>query len=227
MEVKEFLAKIILGSDIHKDLAIAKKEEQEAQDKYNNAYQTICLLEEKKRELNQSLETFMQEISFLQNEKESIDTFLSQLQNDEVLGIKRTIQEVRLDEKKIIILGNLIEKIRSSSNEYNQTLIQLKSQKEKKISLEHDIDNSTRELELMKEKSKHRDEQKAKRKEYLSQRRGIRDNLLTLKNEWQKTLDDFKARLDDADSLKSFKELERELKDYERRINNAIEIYVK
>lgn len=227
MEVKEFLAKIILGSDIHKDLAIAKKEEQEAQDKYNNAYQTICLLEEKKRELNQSLETFMQEISFLQSEKESIDTFLSQLQNDEVLGIKRTIQEVRLDEKKIIILGNLIEKILSSSNEYNQTLIQLKSQKEKKISLEHDIDNSTRELELMKEKSKHRDEQKAKRKEYLSQRRGIRDNLLTLKNEWQKTLDDFKARLDDADSLKSFKELERELKDYERRINNAIEIYVK
>ena len=226
MAAKDFFAKIILGRDVHKDLVIAKKEELETQDKYNNACQTIYALEEKIRELNKSLETLMQKISFLQSEKESIDTLLSQLLNDEELGLERTTLEGRLDEKKIIY-GNLIEKIRSSSKEYDQTLIQLGSLKEKKISLEHDIDNSTREIELLKEKSNHRDEQKEKREEFLCQRRGIRDNLLTLKNEWLKTFDDFKARIDDADSLKSFKELERELKDYERRINNAIEISVK
>ena len=226
MAVNKFLAKIILGRDIHKDLALAEKEASEAHGKYNNACQTISVLEEKNIELSKSLDASKQEMTSLQSEKDSIYVLLSQLLNEDELGNAKTILEGRLDGKNEL-LGSQIEKLRSSPKEHDLVLAQLEALKVEKTSLEHDIENKTREIELLKEKSKHRDEQKAKREEFLSQRRGVRDNLLTLKNEWQETLDDFKARIDDADSLRSFKELKRELEDYERRVNNAIEISVK
>ena len=226
MAAKEFLAKIILGSDVHKDLAIAEKEMNEVKDKYNNTCQTINVLEEKYRVLSVSLDTSKQEFSSLQGEKDSIDTLLKQLLNADDLGYAKAILEGRFDDKNAL-LRNLIEKLHSSQEEHDQTLNQLRKLQEGKSSLENDVDNLTREIELSKEKSKQREEQKAKREVILSQRRGIRDNLLTLKNEWQDTLDIFKARKVDADSLKSLEGLKRELEDYERRVNNAIEIPVK
>lgn len=222
MVVKDFLAKIILGSDIHKDLAIAENEVCEAQGKYNNACQTISTLEEKDRVLSDSLDTSKQELSSLISEKDSIHALLSQLLNNEELCNAKAILEGRFDDKKAL-LGNQIEKLRSFQKERNLVLVQLGTLKEEKTSLEHDIDNLTHEIELLKEKSKQREEQKAK----ISQRKEVRDNLSTLKDEWQETLDDFKARIDDADNLKSLEGLKRELVDYERLVNNAIEIPVK
>ena len=226
MAVKGFLAKLLLGRDINEDLAMAEKENREVQGKYNNACQAVGVLEKKKKELSKSLDTSKQEITCLQSEKDSIDALLSQLLVEDKLGNAQTTLEGRLDNKKVL-LGRLIVKLKSSKKEHDLILAQLEKLKVEKTSLEHDVDNKTREIELLKEKSKHRDEQKAKREEFLSQRRGIRENLLTLKNEWQETLDNFKARIDDADSLKSFEGLKRELEDYERRVNNAIEISVK
>lgn len=226
MAIKEFLARIILGKDLHKDLAIAEKEVHEVKGKYNNACQTISILEGKNRELNKSLETSKQELLSLQHEKESIDALLSQLLNDEELCDAKTILEDRLD-KKEALLKNLIEELSSSQKERDLIVDKLGKLKEEKTSLEHNVDNLTREVELLKEKSKQKEEQKTKRKDILSQRRGIRDNLSALKDEWQETLDDYKARIDDADSLKSFEGMKRELEDYERRVNNAIEISVK
>ena len=225
MAVKGFLAKLLLGRDINEDLAMAEKENREVQGKYNNACQVGGVLEKKKKELSKSLDTSKQEITCLQSEKDSIDALLSQLLVEDELGNAQTTLEGNLDGNEL--LGNQIEKLHSSQKEHDLVLAQLEKLKVEKTSLEHDVDNKTREIELLKEKSKHRDEQKAKREEFLSQRRGIRDNLLTLKNEWQETLDNFKARIDDADSLKSFEGLKRELEDYERRVNNAIEISVK
>ena len=219
MAIKEFLARIILGKDLHKDLAIAEKE---VKGKYNNACQTISILEGKNRELNKSLETSKQELLSLQHEKESIDALLSQLLNDEELCDAKTILEDRLD-KKEALLKNLIEELSSSQKKRDLIVDKLGKLKEEKTSLEHDIDNLTHEIELLKEKSKQREEQKAK----ISQRKEVRDNLSTLKDGWQETLDDFKARIDDADNLKSLEGLKRELEDYERRVNNAIEISVK
>ena len=226
MAVNKFLAKIILGRDIHKDLAFAEKEASEAQGKYNNTCLVISVFEEKMGVLSKSLKTSKQEMTSLQSEKESIDVLLSQLLAEDELGNAKTILEGRLDGKNEL-LGNQIEKLRSSQKEHDLVLAQLEKLKVEKTSLEHDVDYKTREIELLKEKSKHRDDQKTKREEFLSQRRWIRDNLLTLKNEWQETLDGFKARVVDADNLKSLEGLKRELVDYERRINNAIEISVK
>ena len=226
MAVKGFLAKLLLGRDINEDLAMAEKENREVQGKYNNACQVVGVLGKKKKGLSKSLDTSKQEITCLQSEKDSIDALLSQLLVEDELGNAQTTLEGNLDGKNEL-LGNQIEKLHSSQKEHDLVLAQLEKLKVEKTSLEHDVDNKTHEIELLKEKSKHRDEQKAKREEFLSQRRGIRDNLLTLKNEWQETLDNFKARIDDADSLKSFEGLKRELEDYERRVNNAIEISVK
>ena len=226
MAAKHFLAKLLLGRDINEDLAMAEKGNREVHGKYNNACQTISVLEEKNRELSKSLDASKQDMISLQSEKNSIYVLLSQLLAEDEFSNAKTILAGRLDNKKVL-LSNLIENLRSSQKEFDLILDQLKKLKVEKTSLEHDIENKTREIELLKEKSKHRDEQKAKREEFLSQRRGVRDNLLTLKNEWQETLDEFKARIDDADSLRSFKELKRELEDYARRVNNAIEISVK
>ena len=222
MAAKDFLAKIILGRDVYKDLAIAEKEMNEAQGKYNNACQTISTLEEKNRVLSDSLDTSKQELSSLQNEKESIDALLSQLLNDEELCDAKTILEGKRDDKNAL-LGNIIEKLSTSQKEHDLIFAQLGKLREDKTSLDHDVDNLNHEIESLKEKSKQREEQKTK----ISQRKEVRDNLLTLKDKWQETLDDFKARIDDADNLKSLEGLKRELVDYERLINNAIEISVK
>ena len=222
MNAKEFLAKIVLGKDVYKDLAIAEKEMNEAKDKYNNACQTLSVLEDKNGETSKSLDTSRKEKASLQSEKESIDALLSQLLNNEELCDAKTILERKRDDKKAL-LGNIIEKLSSSQKEHDLILTQLGELKEEKTSLDHDVENLNHEIESLKEKSKQREEQKAK----ISQRKEVRDNLSTLKDKWQGTLDEFKARIDDADSLKSFEGLKRELEDYERRVNNAIEISVK
>jgi len=203
MAAKIFLAKLILGSDIHKDLALAEKEVQEAQDKYNSACQVISALEEKNREVSVSLDASKQEISSLQKEKVSIDALLSQLLNDEELGSAKTILERRLNDNNKQ-LRSLKEKL--------CILKKIGKLKEEKTSIEHDINNLSYEIELLKT---------------VAQREKIRDNLLALKEKWQETLNDFKTRVDGADNLKSLEELKRELEDYEKRVNNAIEISIK
>ena len=222
MNAKEFLAKIVLGRDVYKDLTIAEKEMNEAKDKYSNACQTLSVLEDKYGEISKSLDTSSKEKASLQSEKESIDALLLQLLNNEELCDAKTILECKRDDKKAH-LGNIIEKLSSSQKEHDLILTQLGELKEEKTSLDHDVENLNHEIESLKEKSKQREEQKAK----ISQRKEVRDNLSTLKDKWQGTLDDFKTRIDDADNLKSLEGLKRELVDYERLVNNAIEISVK
>ena len=222
MAAKHFLAKLLLGRDINEDLAMAEKGNREVHGKYNNACQTISVLEEKNRLLSDSLDTSKHELSFLKIEKISIDALLSQLLNDEVLCDAKEILESKYDDKKAL-LGNLIEKLRAFQKEHDLILDQFGKLKEEKTSSENDVDKLNHEIESLKEKSKQREEQKAK----ISQRKEVRDNLSTLKDKWQGTLDEFKARIDDADNLKSLEGLKRELVDYERLVNNAIEISVK
>ena len=222
MAAKHFLAKLLLGRDINEDLAMAEKGNREVHGKYNNACQTISVLEEKNRLLSDSLDTSKHELSFLKIEKISIDALLSQLLNDEVLCDAKEILESKYDDKKAL-LGNLIEKLRAFQKEHDLILDQFGKLKEEKTSSENDVDKLNHEIESLKEKSKQREEQKTK----ISQRKEVRDNLSTLKDKWQGTLDEFKARIDDADNLKSLEGLKRELVDYERLVNNAIEISVK
>ena len=222
MNAKEFLAKIVLGRDVYKDLTIAEKEMNEAKDKYSNACQTLSVLEDKYGKISKSLDTSSKEKASLQSEKESIDALLLQLLNNEELCDAKTILECKRDDKKAL-LGNIIEELSSSQKEHDLILAQLGKLKEEKTSLDHDVENLNHEIESLKEKSKQREEQKAK----ISQRKEVRDNLSTLKDKWQGTLYDFKTRIDDADNLKSLEGLKRELVDYERLVNNAIEISVK
>ena len=226
MSVKEFLAKILLGRDVYKDLAIAEKEMNEAKEKYDNVCQTLSVLEDKNGEISKSLDTSRIEKASLQSEKESIDALLLQLLNDDELGNTKAILEGRLDDKKAL-LKNRTEKLHSSQKEQSLIMDQLGKLKEEKTSLEHDLGIITREIELLKEKSKQKEGQVLEKEKPIVQRKGIRDNLSALKDGWQYTLDDFKAKVVDADNQKSLEGIKRELIDYERRVNNAIEISVK
>lgn len=221
MAAKEFLAKLILGSNVHKDLAIAEKEEHEAKGKYNNACQAFSVLEEKERLFKKSLDISKQEMFSLQSEKESIDILLLQLLDDAELDNAKTILEGRLDDKNIL-LKDLKEKLYSCQKKHELKLDELGKLKEEKTSLEHDVNNLSNEIELLKEKSKQRE---AKRLN-VAQRKKIKEDLSTLNEVWQMKLEDFKARVDD-DNLGSLKKLKLELIDYERSVKNAIEISVK
>ena len=226
MSVKEFLAKILLGRDVYKDLAIAEKEMNEAKEKYDNVCQTLSVLEDKNGEISKSLDTSRIEKASLQSEKESIDALLLQLLNNEELCDAKTILECKRDDKKAL-LKNRTEKLHSSQKEQSLIMDQLGKLKEEKTSLEHDLGIITREIELLKEKSKQKEGQVLEKEKIIVQRKGIRDNLSALKDGWQDTLDDFKAKVVDADNRKSLEGIKRELIDYERRVNNAIEISVK
>lgn len=226
MNAKEFLAKIVLGKDVYKDLAIAEKEMNEAKDEYYNACQTISTLEERNRVLSDSFDASKQELSSLKSENDSIDTMLSLLLNDEELCDAKAILEGRLEDKKAL-LENLIENLRSSQEEHANTQTQLKILQEEQTSLDKDVYNLTHEIEVLKEKSGAGGKPIAKKQIILAQRKDIRDNLLTLKDEWKDTLQNIMKRVSDADSLESLEELKYELGNYESRANNAIEISVK
>ena len=226
MTAKEFLAKLLLGRDINEDFAMAEKENREVQGKYNNACQTISVLEEENIELSKSLDASKQKMTSLQSEKDSTDALLSQLLNDDELSNAKTAIEDCLEDKKKLY-GKLVEKLHLSKKEHDLILKQLGELKEERTSLENDVNNLSHEIKLLKENSEQRDTKITDKKKLIAQRKGIRDTLLTLKDKWLETLDDFKTRMDGADTMKSLEGLKRELEDYERRVNNAIEISVK
>lgn len=226
MAAKDFLAKIILGSDIYKDLAIAEKEMYDAQGKYNNACRAISALEEKKRLLSNSLDILKQEEYSLECEKKSIDTLLSKLLSDEELDSPKTSLVDKLNNKDAL-LESWERKLCCSEEEKKNILKQKEKLQGKKISLEKDVNLLSKEIAKLEDASNGGDEKIAERRKIINQRKEIKENLLTLKEKWQETLDDMKTRVDSADNLKSLKRLELELKDYEKTINNAIEISVK
>lgn len=166
MALKDFLTKILLGSDIHEDLAMAEKVKCETQNKYNNATNATDALEKECSSLEKAINSLTLELKNLNEEQVTLDECLNLSLQDE------------------------------ESNDVQTVLRKMLERKTK-------IDN------------------------LVVQRKGIRDNLTTLKDEWQNTLDVFKTKITNADSQKYLNELINELKDYERRINNAIEISVK
>lgn len=226
MAANNFLARVILGSDIYKDLAITEKEMHDAQGKCNNACLAISALEENKRLLSNSLDILKQEASSLECEKESIDTLFSKLLNDEELNSPKTSLVDKLNNKDAL-LESWERKICCSEEEKKNILRQKEELQGKKISLEKDVDLLSKEIAKLEEASKGGDEKIAERRKIINQRKEIKENLLTLKEKWQEMLNDIKTRVDSADNLKSLKRLELELKDYEKRVNNAIEISVK
>ena len=166
MTVKDFLTKILLGSDIHEDLAMAEKVKSETQNKYYNASNATDALEKECSSLEKTINSLTQELKTLNEEQVSLDEYLN---------------------------------LSLQGEDSNDALTVLKKMLERKTK----IDN------------------------LVVQRKGIRDNLTTLKDDWHNTLDEFKTKITNADSQKYLNELRNELKDYERRINNAIEISVK
>ena len=96
--------------------------------------------------------------------------------------------------------------------------------KGEKTSLEKEVVSLNHKVEALKEESEQKGEKNIIEKK-LDQRKNIRANLATLKNEWQKALEIFKERLKLADTdIQNLLALQREIEDYERRVKNAIEI---
>ncbi|MBO7130493.1 MAG: hypothetical protein J6W05_12065 [Prevotella sp.] len=225
MDVKDYLAKLLLGGDIHENLAMAEKEMCEANDKYDNACNANDALEKECDSLEKSVNSLTQELKTLKEEQLSLDEYMNLFLKDEERIDAQTVLANRLEEKRTQLLSTQSQ-LQSSEKERGRLKGLMKDLQKEKATLEIEVNTLNHDIEVHRKSSKQKDEQKAKREKLIDQRKGIRDNLTTLKDEWQNTLDDFNARLVDCDSLKSLEELKRELNDYERCINNAINIPV-
>lgn len=77
MALKDFLTKILLGSDIYEDLAMAEKVKCETQNKYNNASNATDALEKECSLLEKSINSLTQELKTLNEEQVSLDEYLN------------------------------------------------------------------------------------------------------------------------------------------------------
>lgn len=228
MSTKKTIAKLILGSDIYEDLSSSEKEACKAKDKYESVNSENRTLEKECWCLDRSVKTLSNELISLQKKKKTLDYTIEQL----LIGINKeeadTIlsNELETKKKELVFLKN---ELCSLETEHLNLKGKIKGLNEKKISAENRLTELIKEAELLKEsfdKEKELRESDAKQaNEKLPQRMILRDNLATLKNEWGKKLDEFAAKLDDANKP-TLLGLKRELEDYEKKIQNAIDIPV-
>ncbi len=225
MAVKDFLAKLLLGSDLHDDLAIAEREMRETQDKYMSARSTNDALEKECISINKSVNLLTQDLNTLKDEQKSLDDYLTQFLKDDEWNDAQIVLTKRLNEKREQLL-NIQSQFQSSEKECGRQTELIEGLKGKKTSIENEIVNLKNEVEVLKVKSEQKGD-KIKIEKKLGQQKNIRANLTTLHDEWQKSLEDFRERLTLADADKqNLLALQREIEDYERRVKNAIEISV-
>ena len=214
MNVKDLLAKFLHCGDIHVNLAIAEKEMRETQVKYISACNTNEALEDECSSLDKSVNLLTQEVNTLKNERKSLDEYLNQFLKDDEWNDAKVVQTKRLEEKRTQLLA-IQSQLKSSEKKHGRQIELIEGLKGEKTSLEKEVVSLNHKVEA----EKNIIEKK------LDQRKNIRANLATLKNEWQKALEIFKERLKLADTdIQNLLALQREIEDYERRVKNAIEI---
>jgi chromosome segregation ATPase len=223
MTVKDFLAKILLGSDIHEDLAESEREMRETKDKYISARNTNEALENECSLLDKSVNSLIQELNSLKDEQKSTEEYLSNFLKDVELDGAQGKLTSRLEEKKVQLL-NVQSQLQSSKERYDGLIKQMEGLKDEKLSLKKEVDNLSHKVETLKLEYEKKDERNVLERK-LDQRKNIRANLASLKDEWQKALDNFEEKLTLSNINKqNLLVLQREIEDYERRVKNAIEI---
>ena len=168
------------------------------------------------------------ELISLQKKKKTLDYTIGQL----LIGIDKeeadTIlsNELETKKKELVFLKN---ELCSLETEHLDLKGKIKGLNEKKISAGNKLTELIKEAELLKEsfdkKKELRESDRKQANDKLPQRMILRDKLATLKNEWGKKLDEFAAKLDDANKPTLLR-LKCELEDYEKKIQNAIDIPV-
>lgn len=223
MAVKDFLAKLFLGSDIHEDLAASKREMHDNQDKYISARNANETLENEYSSLGKSVNLLTHEVNTLKDEQKSLDDYLNQFLNNDERNDAKVVLTKRLKEKSEQLFIIQIQ-LQSSEKERGRQMELVEGLKGEKASLEKKVVGLKNEVIALKVKSEQMGDKNIIEKK-LYQRKIISAKLATLKNEWQKALDIFKERLMLAETDKQdLLALRREIEDYERRVKNSIEI---
>lgn len=210
--MKEYLAKLILGKDVRKELAIAEQEKLNAKVKLEWICDDVAALETQKNTLDRCIDTKERELSDLQEEKRDLDELLSQAEiedNEDALAILQT----RIIEKNSI-LDTLKQDLFSLESQRDQLKAKIPVLRQEKQGLQSEVDGLKEQAE-----EKERNERQLVNK--LEQRKGIRDHLNVLKEQWSQKQNDFETRIEKADREELLR-LQHELKDYENLITNAI-----
>lgn len=211
-KMKEYLAKLILGKDVRKELATAEQEKLNEIVKLERICSNVAALETQRNTLANCIDTKKRELSELQEEKRGLDEIFSQVEigeNEDVL----TFLQTKLTEKNGV-LDTLKQDLSALESQRDQLKTRIPVLLQEKQGLQSEVDVLKEQIE-----EKKRNERQLVNK--LEQSKVIRDNLNNLKEQWHKKMNDFETRIDDADRH-ALLQLQRELKDYEIRITNAI-----
>lgn len=225
MVVKYFLAKLLLGSDIHEDLAASEREMRDVQDKYISARNTNEALENGCSSLDKTVNLLTQEVNTLKDERKLLDDYLNQFLKYDEWNDAKVVLTKKLKEKREQLLNIQIQ-LQSSEKEHGRQMELIEGVKVKKTILEKEFVSLKEGVITLKEKSEQKGEKNIIEKK-LDQRKNIKANLVALQDEWHNALKIFKERLTLVGTDKqNLLALQREIEDYERRVKNAIEIPV-
>ena len=221
MNMKEILAKLLLGRDVRSELAYAEKT--------NN-------------DMISKLETVKNEVENITKEADALNEILIKSEHslagfkEELHQLSDIISENASSASDIDVLAMLQNTLEKKKNELAVNEDELKKLKKERQDLTGDIDVVTKEtINLQNKLNKLVKDQEELDKKIndaekdklliagkLSQRKEILEKLKALKNQWQQTLEDFRSRMNKPDT-EDLHRLKKELNDYERKIQNHIE----
>lgn len=220
--MREIIAKLLLGRDVRSELANAEKTNNDMMSKLETANNEVDNLTKEANALNEiliksehSLASFREELHQLndiisENASSASDTDgLTMLQNtlekkkNELTVIEDELK--KLEKERQNLTGDIDAATKEKSNLQNKLNVLVKDKEE----LDKKIHYAEKENELIAQK--------------LSQRKEILDKLKALKDQWQYTLEDFRSKMDKPET-EDLHRLKKELNDYERNIQNLIEI---
>lgn len=210
--MKKYLAKLILGKDVRKELANAEQEKHNTKVKLERICSDVAAMETQMHTLDYCVAAKEREFSELQEEKKDLDELLSQVgieENEDALTILR-----RRKIEKNGMLDTLKHDLSSLESQRDQLKTKIPVLQQEKQVLQREVNA----LKAQVEEKERIDSQLVNK---LEQRKGIRGHLNDLKEQWPQKQNDFETRIEEADREELLR-LQHELKDYENLITHAI-----
>ena len=210
--MRELLAKIILGEDIHQELEHAEQNYTRQETKVQNVDSEIERLRQELADLKKLAETSEDDFPQIESALISLgvvndggENAVQKILNgktERITALKTELQTKEAEKAEVAAKLNKAEKEKEDLNIANKSL------SDELGKLEKEIKESRKNQEQTKEK--------------LAQAEKIRDNIKNIKDSWESDLQKFRVKMESLDR-KSLEELKKELISFEAKIRRHVE----
>jgi chromosome segregation ATPase len=222
MNMKEILAKLLLGKDVRLELANVEKTNNDMISKLKTANYEVENLTKEADALNEILIKSEHSLAGFKEELHQLNDIISENVSTVSDTDGLTILQNTLEKKKneLAVIENELNKLEKDMQ--NLTMDIAAATKEKS-NLQKEFNKLAKDQEELDKKINEAEKEKDLIARKLSQRKEILEKLKVLKDQWQHTLEDFRSKIDKP-KTEDLHRLKKELNDYERNIQNLIEI---